>query len=55
MEILIAENDIHKDIKNLHLQVMMFKATFSEKPILKEKVLEHIKKNFFKELSGKNY
>ena len=56
-EILIQENEMINDIKNLHLQVLIFKASLNKKDYkdLKDKVLEHIKDCFYKEISSKKY
>ncbi|KAL4464468.1 hypothetical protein ABPG72_021161 [Tetrahymena utriculariae] len=52
-EILIEENSMLSDVKNLHQQANLFKESLSNTPHLQQQVLRHIKKNFIQELSRK--
>ncbi|EGR30420.1 hypothetical protein IMG5_132670 [Ichthyophthirius multifiliis] len=51
--ILVEENEMLKDIKNLHYQAKLFKNSFRNNPKLQEQILTHIKKTFLHELSKK--
>ncbi|EGR32995.1 hypothetical protein IMG5_064500 [Ichthyophthirius multifiliis] len=52
-QILIEENQMLQDIKNLHYQATLIKDTLYNKPRLQQQILSHIKKNFINELSKK--
>jgi len=52
INVLIRENNIIDSLKNLQNHVNFFKTTLNRKEQLKNKVIEHIKKNFIKALNN---
>lgn len=49
-DIIVQENEMLKDINNLHVQLGLFKQSLQNQPKLRDRVLNHIKKNFVDEM-----